>query len=119
MAQTVREAGQVFVVVVVAMRSTPSTKKASVATIICTPLLWFPCRPKPDECYAATNNASYPVCLERGRAPAALDTGGEALLPLLLLHVAGALFTSWRHKENLLAAMLHGRKPVAGPDDVS
>ena len=106
MRQTVREAGQVcvvvVVVVVVAMRSTPSTKKASVASIIFTPLLWFPCRPKPDDRYAAIARAL-----------------GEALLPLLLLHVAGALFTSWRHKENLLAAMLQGCKPVAGPDDVS
>jgi cytochrome b len=43
---------------------------------------------------------------------------GEALPVLLLLHVAGAIFTSRRHHENLVAAMLHGRKPVAGPDDV-
>jgi cytochrome b len=44
---------------------------------------------------------------------------GDALPPLLLLHVAGAIFTSWRHRENLVAAMLHGRKPAAGPDDVA
>jgi cytochrome b len=44
---------------------------------------------------------------------------GEALPPLLLLHVAGAIFTSWRHRENLVAAMLHGRKRAAGPDDVA
>jgi cytochrome b len=43
---------------------------------------------------------------------------GKALPPLLLLHVAGAVFTSWRHRENLVAAMLHGRKPAAGPKDV-
>ncbi len=43
---------------------------------------------------------------------------GDALPPLLLLHVAGAIFTSWRHRENLVAAMLHGRKPAAAPDDV-
>jgi cytochrome b len=43
---------------------------------------------------------------------------GEALPVLLLLHVGGAIFTSWRHRENLVAAMLHGRKPAAGPDDV-
>lgn len=35
---------------------------------------------------------------------------GQALVPLLLLHIGGAIFTSWRHKENLVAAMLHGRK---------
>jgi cytochrome b len=43
---------------------------------------------------------------------------GHALIPLLLLHVAGAVFTSWRHRENLVAAMLHGRKPVAQPADI-
>jgi cytochrome b len=43
---------------------------------------------------------------------------GDALMPLLLLHVGGALFSSWRHRENLIASMLHGRKPVAGPKDV-
>lgn len=43
---------------------------------------------------------------------------GYALIPLLLLHVAGAVFTSWRHRENLVAAMLHGRKPVAQPADI-
>lgn len=43
---------------------------------------------------------------------------GHALIPLLILHVAGAVFTSWRHRENLVGAMLHGRKPVATPGDV-
>jgi cytochrome b len=44
---------------------------------------------------------------------------GKALLPLLFLHIFGVIFTSYRHKENLLASMLHGRKPRAGLDDVS
>lgn len=35
---------------------------------------------------------------------------GEALLPLLLLHLAGVLFTSRRQRENLVASMLHGHK---------
>ena len=43
---------------------------------------------------------------------------GYALIPLLLMHVAGAIFTSWRHRENLVAAMVHGRKPVAEQFDV-
>lgn len=34
----------------------------------------------------------------------------EALLVLIALHVAGVAFASWRHHENLVAAMLHGRK---------
>ena len=33
-----------------------------------------------------------------------------AVLPLVLLHWAGVAHASWRHKENLVAAMWHGRK---------
>ncbi len=29
----------------------------------------------------------------------------------ILLHVAGALFESWKHRENLVASMIHGDKP--------
>lgn len=35
----------------------------------------------------------------------------DVLLILIFLHVAGVLFTSYRQGENLVAAMLHGRKP--------
>jgi cytochrome b len=35
---------------------------------------------------------------------------GQALIPLLILHVAGVLFTSLRQRENLVAAMFHGKK---------
>lgn len=35
---------------------------------------------------------------------------GNAILALVALHVAGVVFTSRRHRENLVAAMLHGRK---------
>jgi cytochrome b len=37
----------------------------------------------------------------------------NALWALVGLHVAGVLYTSFRHRENLVAAMLHGRKPAA------
>ena len=35
----------------------------------------------------------------------------DILLLLILLHVAGVVFTSLRQGENLVSAMLHGRKP--------
>lgn len=41
-----------------------------------------------------------------------------ALLALLPLHIAGAIHASRRHHENLVAAMLHGRKRPASGDDV-
>ena len=34
----------------------------------------------------------------------------SSLLVLIALHVAGVVFASWRHHENLAAAMLHGKK---------
>lgn len=43
---------------------------------------------------------------------------GDALPVLLVLHVAGVVFTSWRHRENLVASMVHGKKPAAGLDDI-
>jgi len=35
---------------------------------------------------------------------------GHVLIPLLMLHVGGVVFTSIRQRENLAAAMVHGRK---------
>lgn len=36
----------------------------------------------------------------------------SSLVVLIALHVAGVVFASWRHHENLAAAMLHGKKHV-------
>lgn len=38
------------------------------------------------------------------------STLADLLLVLAAVHVAGALYASFRHRENLVAAMLHGRK---------
>ncbi|MSQ60722.1 MAG: cytochrome B [Betaproteobacteria bacterium] len=38
-------------------------------------------------------------------------TVSNALMSLVGLHVGGVLYTSWRHAENLVRAMITGRKP--------
>ena len=41
------------------------------------------------------------------------------LVALIALHLAGVAFTSWRHRENLVAAMLSGRKRPEEPGDIA
>ncbi len=38
----------------------------------------------------------------------------ELLLWLIALHLVGVVFTSWRHRENLMAAMIFDRKRGLG-----
>ena len=40
------------------------------------------------------------------------------LIGLIALHIGGVIFSSLRHGENLVAAMLHGRKRAPGPADI-
>ena len=40
------------------------------------------------------------------------------LFALIPLHVGGVIHAARVHRENLVAAMLHGRKPAAAGDDV-
>ena len=43
----------------------------------------------------------------------------DILIGAVVVHVGAALFESWRHRENLVASMVHGRKKlgVTGSDD--
>jgi cytochrome b len=43
----------------------------------------------------------------------------NALFTLIALHIAGVVFSSRRHHENLVAAMLHGRKRAPARNDVA
>ncbi len=41
------------------------------------------------------------------------------LFGLAALHIGGVIFSSWRHRENLVAAMVHGRKRAPSNTDVA
>lgn len=36
---------------------------------------------------------------------------GKLFISLVAIHLAGVAYSSWRHKESLVAAMVHGKKP--------
>lgn len=46
------------------------------------------------------------------------ETISDVLLGLIALHVAGVVIASRRHSENLVAAMIHGRKRPPAEGDV-
>jgi cytochrome b len=43
----------------------------------------------------------------------------NALISLVALHLGGVAMSSWRHRENLVAAMVHGRKRAPAGNDVA
>ncbi len=74
-------------------------------------------------CVAAASVTGWMFTLDRFWGEPWLSTLHELLawtvVALAAVHVAGVVFTSVRHRENLVAAMLHGRKRPAARDDVA
>ena len=64
--------------------------------------------------YAATDMFWGEAWLERLHAMLAW-----LLLAFIAVHVAGVLFTSLRHRENLVRAMVDGAKPAPQPGDIT
>lgn len=40
----------------------------------------------------------------------------DILIAAVVVHVSAALFESWKHRENLIASMVHGRKRAPTPE---
>jgi len=47
------------------------------------------------------------------------ETCAYIMLALIFIHLIGAIATSRHHRENLVSAMLHGKKRTAGDHDIS
>lgn len=73
-------------------------------------------------CIAALTTSGWLQTTDRYWGSEALETVHTtlawSLLGLVALHVTGVVFTSHAHRENLVRAMITGRKPAASGDDV-
>lgn len=45
------------------------------------------------------------------------EISGHAFIPLIVMHFMGGMYSSWRHRENLIWAMIAGKKNVTGSSD--
>jgi cytochrome b len=46
------------------------------------------------------------------------EGAATTMLVIVIVHIAAVIGSSWLHRENLVAAMIHGRKPVAPSEGI-